>query len=367
MAVKALISLLGIIGFAFMEAGVMGSSPQFPSMFVFGDSLVDNGNNNYLNSLAKANYVPYGIDFKEGPTGRFCNGENLVDVLNEFLGLPLLPSFATTSSGSTAGKDIVHGVNYASAAGGILDESGLNLGDRYSLRRQVQNFEITLTQLKTQMNGNELNQYLAKSLVMMIFGSNDYLNNYLLPSIYTTSLTYNPNDFADLLINKFTPQILALHGFGFRKFFLVGIGPIGCMPNLIATGLAPPGKCVEFVNNWVQIFNVKLRALVDQLNRNHSTGTIFVYGNSYGAFSDVIVNPSAYGFRVTDRGCCGIGRNQGQITCLPYSFPCSNRDQYMFWDAYHPTQALNRILAQRAYAGPRSDCYPINIEQMALL
>lgn len=50
-----------------------------PAMFVFGDSLIDNGNNNNLPSFAKANYYPYGIDFSGGPTGRFSNGYTIVD------------------------------------------------------------------------------------------------------------------------------------------------------------------------------------------------------------------------------------------------------------------------------------------------
>jgi hypothetical protein len=55
--------------------------PLVPALFVFGDSLVDNGNNNNLASLAKANYFPYGIDFAAGATGRFCNGYTIVDEL----------------------------------------------------------------------------------------------------------------------------------------------------------------------------------------------------------------------------------------------------------------------------------------------
>lgn len=55
--------------------------PQLPCYFIFGDSLADDGNNNFLPTLAKANYPPYGVDFPDGPTGRFCNGRTIVDIL----------------------------------------------------------------------------------------------------------------------------------------------------------------------------------------------------------------------------------------------------------------------------------------------
>lgn len=67
------------------------AQPQVPCYFIFGDSLVDNGNNNRIASLARANYLPYGIDFPGGPTGRFSNGRTTVDVIGKFpLPLPLL-------------------------------------------------------------------------------------------------------------------------------------------------------------------------------------------------------------------------------------------------------------------------------------
>ena len=50
-----------------LQGGAGAAEPLVPAMFVFGDSLTDNGNNNDLNSLAKANYPPYGIDFAGGP------------------------------------------------------------------------------------------------------------------------------------------------------------------------------------------------------------------------------------------------------------------------------------------------------------
>ncbi|XP_057787309.1 GDSL esterase/lipase At5g08460-like [Salvia miltiorrhiza] len=347
-----------------MRSILICSAAQVTAMFAFGDSLTDPGNNNYLNSLAKANYMPYGVDFYGGlPSGRFCNGKTFVDYLGELLGLPVLLPY---TSPFATGRNVVRGVNYASAAGGILEETGRHLGERFSLSAQVVNFESTLSEVRSQMGDEEFSNYLAKALVVMSLGSNDYINNYMLPSFYASSYIYTPNGYADLLISRYTRQILALRSLGLRKFLLGGIGPLGCIPNQVAAGAAPPGKCVAYANNVAAIFNQRLQSLVDDLNAKYN-GTIFSYGNTFGAFVDLLNNANTYGFNVTDRGCCGIGRKQGQITCLPFSVPCNNRKQHIFWDAFHPTEAVNQILAERAYSGSPSDCHPLNVQQMTLM
>ncbi|OAY65604.1 GDSL esterase/lipase [Ananas comosus] len=316
--------------FCFFSAGVHGA-PQVPAMFVFGDSLVDDGNNNYLSDL---------------------------------LGLPYLPPY--TSPGLN-GTRLLGGVNYASAAGGILDETGRYLGDRFGLNQQVLNVQSNLNEIRALLGGgNSYNQYLARSIVVMALGSNDYINNYLLPSLYTSSYNYTPEQYANLLLNHYTRQILALYSMGLRKFLLAGVGPLGCIPSQRASGLAPADRCVDQVNQMVGFFNRGVRSLVQQLNTNHP-GAIFVYGNTYGAVGDILNNPATYGFTVVDRGCCGLARNQGQVTCLPFAVPCTNRNQHVFWDAFHTTQAVNLILAQRAYTGPQNDVYPINVQQLAQL
>jgi hypothetical protein len=75
---RSLAVVLAVLGAA---ATMAGAAPQVPCYFVFGDSLVDNGNNNGIVSMARANYPPYGIDFAGGPTGRFSNGLTTVDVI----------------------------------------------------------------------------------------------------------------------------------------------------------------------------------------------------------------------------------------------------------------------------------------------
>lgn len=54
------------------------------AFYVFGDSLVDNGNNNFLVTPARADSPPYGIDYPTHmPTGRFSNGLNIPDIISE--------------------------------------------------------------------------------------------------------------------------------------------------------------------------------------------------------------------------------------------------------------------------------------------
>lgn len=186
-------------------------------MFVFGSSLVDNGNNNFLqNSRAKANYLPYGIDFPFGPSGRFTNGKNVIDLLCDQLHLPLIPAFADPS---TRGRRIIHGVNFASGASGILDDTGslavtlhsfcdtllllilltiymvlVNIdeymqGEVISLNQQMRNFEeVTLPELEIEM-GMQTRKLLRKYLFVVGTGGNDYSFNYFLrPFNETVSL-----------------------------------------------------------------------------------------------------------------------------------------------------------------------------------
>lgn len=59
----------------------VGNLPLAPALYVFGDSLFDNGNNNLLPTVAKADFLPYGVNFATGVTGRFTNGRTVADFI----------------------------------------------------------------------------------------------------------------------------------------------------------------------------------------------------------------------------------------------------------------------------------------------
>lgn len=198
-------------------------------------------------------------------------------------------------------------------------------GDRFSMNQQIQNFQTTLNQYRSMTNPIAMDQFLAKSIAVVVTGNNDYLNNYLMPALYRSSFNYSAQQFGNLLVNNFGQQILvnwiehllyllvfgmlknwlvldeeliwkmlqALHNLGLRKFFLAGIGPLGCIPNIRASGFAPVGRCVDLVNQIVGFFNEGLRSMVEQLNRDHPD-SIFTYANTYHVLGDVLNNPARY-------------------------------------------------------------------------
>ena len=71
------------------------TSLKVPAIIVFGDSSVDSGNNNYLPTMLKSNFKPYGRDFYGGePTGRFSNGRLPPDFIAEAFGIKdVIPAY----------------------------------------------------------------------------------------------------------------------------------------------------------------------------------------------------------------------------------------------------------------------------------
>ncbi|XP_015886207.2 GDSL esterase/lipase At1g33811-like [Ziziphus jujuba] len=343
-----------------------GDQAQVPCFFIFGDSLVDNGNNNRIVTLARANYRPYGIDFPQGTTGRFTNGRTFVDVLAQLLEFPTyIPPYVRTR-----GPALLRGVNYASGAAGIRDETGSNLGDHTSMNQQVSHFAETVQDMTRffRRDANAVSSYLGKCIFYSGLGSNDYLNNYFMPNFYTTSSDFTVKAYAAVLLQDYKRQLTQLYQLGARKVIVTAVGQIGCIPYQLARYHGNTSRCNENINKAIVLFNSGLRKMVDQFNGGQLPGVKFVYLDSYRSTADLYQNGTANGFEVIDKGCCGVGRNNGQITCLPLQRPCEDRNKYLFWDAFHPTEAANILFAKAAYdSTPQSYTYPINIKQLAML
>lgn len=143
-----------ILGLVLFFLGSFVCQAQARAFFVFGDSLVDNGNNNFLLTTARADNYPYGIDYPtRRPTGRFSNGLNIPDLislvcfvcfvlvalsyksnLSKWMGVLFVfvlgeamgsPSTLPYLSPQLRGENLLVGANFASAGIGILNDTGI--------------------------------------------------------------------------------------------------------------------------------------------------------------------------------------------------------------------------------------------------
>ncbi|KAK6948004.1 GDSL lipase/esterase [Dillenia turbinata] len=339
------------------------------SSFVFGDSLVDVGNNDYLFTLSKADSPPYGIDFRPSggqPTGRFTNGRTISDIVGQELGAQSFPPPYLAPNAQANAVDV--GINYASGASGILDETGSLFIGRVPLRVQVDYFNQSRKYMVNMTGEDGTKVFLEKAIFSLTIGSNDILN-YIQPKIpFFGKDKVPPTMFQEFMLSNLTAQLMRLHELGARKFVVVGVGPLGCIPFVRALNLLGSGRCSSEINKLIIGYNSKLRDVLQQLNQNLGPEAMFVYANSYDIFSHIIQNYRQYGFENADAPCCGgyfppficfRGRNPNTSSVL-----CSDRSKYVFWDAYHPTDAANIIIGKKLLDGDQSVCSPINIRQL---
>ncbi|XP_021742274.1 GDSL esterase/lipase At1g29670-like [Chenopodium quinoa] len=347
MSLVALVSILVVS----LQLNWVNGAPKVPCFFIFGDSLSDSGNNNNLITTAKCNFPPYGIDFPNGPTGRFTNGRTTVDLIGDHLGLPhYIKPFASIPE-----DEIMDGVNYASGSSGILDETGFQVGDRVCMNKQVNNHREVVSKIKNKLGSKNAGIHLNKCLYSIYVGSNDWMFNYFMrPTVMATHMI--PGVYADELIKELTGQINTIISLGARKIILFGLSPLGCLPilNLVQT-------CSGFINGVLKDYNHKLKSLVYNYNSKHP-GVKLVFINSMDIISaNNLENLVRVGLKNTNQPCCGVAAE-----CIPFSPPCSDRKARAYWDQEHPTEAANKILASRAYKAKMStDTYPMDISALA--
>ncbi|KAM7515857.1 hypothetical protein LguiA_005440 [Lonicera macranthoides] len=130
------------------------------------------------------------------------------------------------------------------------------------------------------------------------------------------------------------------------KMIFHGLGPLGCIPSQRVK--SKRGQCLNQVNQWILHFNARVQKLTTTLNRNLPSAQI-AFADTYQSVLDLINNPTAYGFKVSNTSCCNVDTSLGGL-CLPNSKLCKNRKDYVFWDAFHPSDAANAVLAEKFFS-----------------
>ncbi|XP_059663581.1 GDSL esterase/lipase At2g30220-like [Cornus florida] len=298
---------------------------KFPAILIFGDSILDTGNNNYINTVVKANFPPYGIDFPGNvATGRFSNGKLVSDFLAEMMEIKdTVPPFLNPN---LSAEDLRTGVCFASAGSGF-DELTTAESGVIPVLKQPEYLRSYIQKLKTVVGEEEARRIIHGSLVVLNAGTND-----ILISFYgnpTRGFSFSLNGYYDFLLTKLQTFVQELYELGCRKMVIAGLPPMS-VPNQAADS---------------QPYNQKLVSLLPRLQAS-LPGSKLVYGNIYDPLIDMVANPLKYGFVDVMRSCCGYGLRGTGPLCTPNTPVCPNPSQFMFWDIIHPTEAAYRPLAE---------------------
>uniref|UniRef100_A0A6N2KGV9 GDSL esterase/lipase n=1 Tax=Salix viminalis TaxID=40686 RepID=A0A6N2KGV9_SALVM len=316
---------------------------QARAFFVFGDSLVDNGNNNYLATTARADAPPYGIDYPtHRATGRFSNGFNIPDLISQAIGSePTLPYLSPQLSG----EKLLVGANFASAGIGILNDTGIQF--QYQQR------------LSALIGAEQAQRLVNQALVLMTLGGNDFVNNYYLVPFSARSRQFALPDYVVYLISEYRKILMRVYELGARRVLVTGTGPLGCVPAERAMR-SRNGECAAELQTAAALFNPQLVQMLLELNREIGSD-VFIAANAYDLNMDFVTNPRAYGFVTSQVACCGQGRFNGIGLCTILSNLCPNRDIFAFWDPFHPTERANRIIVSTIVTGSTKYMNPMNL------
>ncbi|EEC72332.1 hypothetical protein OsI_05536 [Oryza sativa Indica Group] len=313
------------------------------TMLVFGDSTVDPGNNNRLQTAMKANFLPYGADFLGGrPTGRFSNGRLITDILGIFedklcgyaaekLGIARsIPGFRDPRLRS---GQLRRGVSFASAGSGY-DEATARSSNALSFPNQIEDLWRYKRNLQRLVGRRRAEELVRRATFISAAESGPQYENQLISRVA-----------------NYTQVMAALGG---RRFVFVGVPPIGCLPiarTLLGTGTT---RCHENMNLLATSFNERLVEVVRLLKNQPNIRATFV--DTYTTIGMATISPNNYGLTETSRGCCGTGVIEVGQTCRGRR-ACTHPSKYIYWDAAHHTERMNQIITEEVIMNSIGEIY----------
>lgn len=318
---------------ALAAAGVFISSGAQASLYLFGDSISDTGNNAFVFDVVGASGdppLPPGTLRTAVPTagnafiptfpyatpvgGRYSNGAVWAE------------SFAA-AFGLSAVASNLGGTNYAYGGARVGPLGPLNPFQDFpqnfppSLTTQVATFLLQHPQAPSDAlyvvagGGNDARDLIQAAAQDILLGLSP------LPTILSGAAVYA--GYVDAMVND-------LETAGARSIVVWNTPNAGVAPATIANGASALGTLVA------QLMNAALmQALVDDLGAGVS---VF---DAYGFITQLAGTPGAFGFADATNACSAAA---SIAACQQANF------QYVFWDGIHPTAATHGLLANAMIA-----------------
>lgn len=272
------------------------------SLYVFGDSLSDNGNIYKLIGYPAAPYYQ----------GHFSNGPIWVEYLPGLTGL----SFSAS-----------HDYAYGGAFTGDLTIAGTDEGTNI-VAASLPGISTEIADF-TAAGGS----FSSSDVVTLWGGANNYF-------AYAQAVEADPANVVSLVTNGVTTTITqltqdtsALIGLGARMLIVPNMPGLGLTPEFNTSALG-----IELGNAFSDAHNEALPAAMQMLHAG--TGANIIILNTQTLLNRVVANPSLYGFtNVTDE-CLTTP------SCVNGS--AATQSSYLFWDDVHPTTHAQEMIAEYA-------------------
>lgn len=306
----------------------VAAMPAYSTMYVFGDSLSDNGNL----FAATGGTVPTPDYYDQG---RFLNGRSYSELLWDKLALPgdLTPGYLGGGGTNYAVGGARSRYNASDVIGGVPPAIG-NTPTDFSLLQQISKYQSNTTGPSD-----------PNALYLLWLGSNDLFD------ILSVAMT-DPSDpvpAAQLMNQSLTDIQTSLNiliAGGARRFLLPSIPDIGLTPEIRALDLVTNanGLIAAGATALTQSYNAQLDLIFNTFLG--VPGIDLVRFDGFGFLQDAVANATELGFsNVTDACLIGVfvTAPTGPVT------ECTTPESYLFWDQIHPSALAHQYLAAGMY------------------
>ncbi|KAF3642895.1 GDSL esterase/lipase [Capsicum annuum] len=266
-----------------------GKSNLVSAIFIFGDSTADPGNNNYMKTPFKSNFLPYGKDFlNHVPTGRFTNGMLANDFIARYVGVKeYVPPYLDQSLSI---EELKTGVSFASAGSGF-DPLTPTISNVISLSKQLEHFKEYQEKMEAAIGKEKTQNLINEALFLVSAGTNDFVVNY--NTLPIRRKNYTLSAYTDFLLQHVQLFLQELLDQGARKIGMVGLPPMGCLPIVItlhSDNAFSKRDCIDFYSSIARDYNSKLQNKLNVMQIGFAKlGSRIAYMDIYGPLMDMIL------------------------------------------------------------------------------
>ncbi|KAL3651402.1 hypothetical protein CASFOL_004404 [Castilleja foliolosa] len=323
-----------------------------PIIFNFGDSNSDTGG--LVAGLGFPVNLPNGRSFFGRSTGRLSDGLLVIDFLCESLNTSLLSPYLDSLSSTS----FSNGANFA-----IVGSATLPRYVPFALHIQLMQFEH-FKDRSAEYAAAGVDRLIGPdkfgdALYMIDIGQNDIADSFSKGLSYLEVVKKIPS-----ILVEIKNAVKEIYGQGGRKIWVHNTGPLGCLPQKLASvkntssfDLDSVG-CVSSYNDAARLFNEGLRRVCTDL-RSEMKDAVIVYVDVFAIKLDLIANSTMYSFSTPLMACCGSGgppyNYDKRVTCGSHGYQvCDRAAKLVSWDGVHYTEAANDFISSKILSGDYS-------------